>query len=159
MYCPGFEFQQRTEFSESVEITNKIKPCNRIYYSNVYWRLNMFRAAHRSSSGALNYLQPLVYIHMWLPAVVKSEWEMDKRRWAVCRSKHVEPSINVGIINSITRFHLVGYFYWFILRCTDPCILTLRLLMSYIYIYIYIYIYAAPILDVSRSHTTTHHSR
>jgi len=35
--------------------------------------------------------------------------------------------------------------------------LTLRLLMSYIYIYIYIY--GAPILDVSRSHTTTHHSR
>ena len=32
--------------------------------------------------------------------------------------------------------------------------LTLRLLMSYIYIYIY----GAPILDVSRSHTTTHHS-
>ena len=32
-------------------------------------------------------------------------------------------------------------------------LLTLRLLMSYIYIY------GAPILDVSRSHTTTHHSR
>ena len=38
-------------------------------------------------------------------------------------------------------------------------LLILRLLMSYIYIYIYIYIYGAPILDVSRSHTTTHHSR
>jgi hypothetical protein len=35
--------------------------------------------------------------------------------------------------------------------------LTLRLLMAYIYIYIYIY--GTPILDVSRSHTTTHHSR
>ena len=34
-------------------------------------------------------------------------------------------------------------------------LLTFRLLMSYIYIYIYI----APILDVSRSHTTTQHSR
>ena len=33
--------------------------------------------------------------------------------------------------------------------------LTLRLLMSYIYIYIY----GVPILDVSRSHTMTHHSR
>jgi hypothetical protein len=33
--------------------------------------------------------------------------------------------------------------------------LTLRLLMSYVYIYIY----GAPILDVSRSHTTTYHSR
>ena len=37
--------------------------------------------------------------------------------------------------------------------------LTLRQLMFYIYIYIYIYIYGAPILDVSRSHTTTQHSR
>ena len=36
--------------------------------------------------------------------------------------------------------------------------LTFMLPMSYIYIYIYIYIYGAPILDVSRSHTT-HHSR
>ena len=36
--------------------------------------------------------------------------------------------------------------------------LTLRRLMSYIYIYIYIYIYGAPILDVSRSHTTTQQS-
>ena len=27
------------------------------------------------------------------------------------------------------------------------------------HIYIYIYIYGAPILDVSRSHTTTQHSR
>jgi hypothetical protein len=34
-------------------------------------------------------------------------------------------------------------------------LLTLRLLM----LYIYIYIYGAPILDVSRSHTTTQHSR
>ena len=36
-----------------------------------------------------------------------------------------------------------------------PLLLTLRRLMSYIYIYIY----GAPILDVSRSHTTTQHSR
>ena len=38
-------------------------------------------------------------------------------------------------------------------------LLTFRRLVSYIYIYIYIYIYGAPILDVSRSHTTTQHSR
>jgi hypothetical protein len=30
-----------------------MQPCNRIYYSTVHWRLNMFRAAHRSLSGAL----------------------------------------------------------------------------------------------------------
>jgi hypothetical protein len=37
----------------SVEITNKMQSCNRIYYSTVHWRLNMFRAAYRSPSGAL----------------------------------------------------------------------------------------------------------
>ena len=26
----------------------------------------------------------------------------------MCRSKHVEPSKNLGIINSITKLHLVG---------------------------------------------------
>ena len=42
-----------TLFSDSVEITNKMQLCNRIYHSTVHWRLNMFRAAYRSSSGAL----------------------------------------------------------------------------------------------------------
>jgi len=37
----------------SVEITNKMQLCNRIYYSTVHWRLNMFRAAYHSSSEAL----------------------------------------------------------------------------------------------------------
>ena len=40
----------------------------------------------------------------------------------MCRSKHVELSINFGITNSITRLHLVLYFYGFILRCTNPWI-------------------------------------
>jgi hypothetical protein len=31
--------------------------------------------------------------------------------------------MNGGIINSITRLHLVGYFYWVILRCTNQWIL------------------------------------
>jgi hypothetical protein len=35
------------------QITNKMQLCDRIYYSTVYWRLNMFRAAYRSSSRAL----------------------------------------------------------------------------------------------------------
>jgi hypothetical protein len=48
---------------KSVEITNKMQPCNRIYYSNVYWRLNIFRAAHRSLSGALNCTCSLWFIY------------------------------------------------------------------------------------------------
>jgi hypothetical protein len=53
-----------------------MRPCNSIYYSKVYWMLDMFLTAYRSSSGALNYLLPLVYIHMWWPAVVKSEFPL-----------------------------------------------------------------------------------
>jgi len=114
-----------------VEITNKMQLCNRIYYSNVYWRLNMFRAPHRSSSGALNCICSLWFTYcnkvkdllpyfsmytFYLIAVRKPEAANTVRSswwWKVCRSKHVEASINTGIINSITRLHLVRYFYWF----------------------------------------------
>jgi len=37
--------------------------CNRIYYFKVYWRLNMFRAAHRSSSGSRNCVCSLWFIY------------------------------------------------------------------------------------------------
>jgi hypothetical protein len=43
--------------------TNKMRLCNSIYYSKVYWRLNMFRAAHRSSSGALNCICSLWFMY------------------------------------------------------------------------------------------------
>ena len=86
---------------DSYEITNKMQPCIRIYYSTVHWRHNMFRGAYRSSSGALT-----VFAASGLHTV--------------CRSRHVESAMNGGIINSNTQLHLVGYFYWVILRCTDP---------------------------------------
>jgi len=62
----------------------------------------------------------------------------------MCVCSHPDPSADwravrvVGIV-MVTYIHA-----WY---------LTLRLLMAYIYIY------GAPILDVSRSHTTTHHSQ
>jgi len=39
-----------------------MQPCNRIYYSKVYYRLNMFRAAYRSLSGAPNCVCSLWFI-------------------------------------------------------------------------------------------------
>ena len=43
--------------------------------------------------------------------------------------------MNGGIINSIIRLHLVGYFYWVILRCTYPWILNLKVyLLTYLLI-------------------------
>ena len=55
--------QQSACSYESVEITNKMQPCNRIYYSNIYWRLNMFRAAHHPSTGAQNGVCSLWFAH------------------------------------------------------------------------------------------------
>jgi hypothetical protein len=49
-----YNIYKKSDLIESVEITNKMQPCNWIYFSNVYWSLTMFWAAHRSSSGALN---------------------------------------------------------------------------------------------------------
>ena len=122
----------------SVEIANKMQPCNRIYYSSVYWKLTMFRAAYRSSSGAPNCIcslwftytcgdRPLsslsgkfptqtwqrpVTTYVCKPEAANTVWS--SWWWAVCPSKHGELSVNAGIINSITRLHLVGYFYWYI---------------------------------------------
>jgi len=59
------------------EITNRMQPCTRIYYSNVYQLLNMFQVTHRSSSGAQNCNCSLwFYIHLWVPAAVMAEWEL-----------------------------------------------------------------------------------
>jgi len=112
-----------------------MQPCNRIYYSTVHWRLNMFRATHRSSSGALTvFAESALHTHVvtgrshvlschvmtWLRPVTTCVCKPEAANsqsswwWAVCRSKHLEPSMNGGIINSITRLHLVGYFYWVI---------------------------------------------
>jgi len=136
-----------------------MQPCNRIYYSKVFWGLNMFRAAHRSSSGASNCIYSLWFIYtcgdrplsrlggnrvstqpgqqpvttcvykpedvnrvptqpgqrpvtqcVYKPEAVNTVWS--SWWWTVCLSKHVEPSKNFGIINSITKLHLVGCFYW-----------------------------------------------
>jgi len=155
------------------------------------------QAQHVSSSIPLIirssklYLQPLVYIPMWWPVVVRVGWELPPSLtttdnfvyilyivmtmyniyeifyliavykpeaantvwsswwWAVCRSKHVEPSTNCGIINSITRLHLAGCFYWFILRCTDPWILNL-LICTLGDLAMHYPVYTARLLDCRR---------
>ena len=47
-------------------------------------------------------------------AILGSWW------WAVCRPKHVWASCKYGIINFDTMLHLVGFFIWIELWCTDP---------------------------------------
>jgi hypothetical protein len=60
LWSPGLKFRDSTSFPQ--RNTNQMQLCNRIYYSKVYWRLKMFRAAHRSSSGALNCICSLWFI-------------------------------------------------------------------------------------------------
>jgi hypothetical protein len=132
--------QNHENYDKSVEITNKMQTCNRIYYSKIYWKLNMFPAAYRSSSGAPNCICSLWFIYScgdrpvsmlsgklvptkpgqrlvttWVnkPEAANTVWS--SWWWAVCRSKHIEHSINFGRINSVTSLHLVGHFYWFII--------------------------------------------
>jgi hypothetical protein len=63
---------------ESVEITNKMQPCNRIY-SKVFWRFNMFRAAHRLSSGALNCISSLWFWFLMMSGVpLETCWAFNK---------------------------------------------------------------------------------
>ena len=63
----------------------------------------------------------------------------------------------LGVVESYFAFLVTNMECDIVLAFHSAHTLTLRLLMSYIYIYIYVY--GAHILDVSRSHTTTQHSR
>jgi hypothetical protein len=89
-----------------------MQPRHRICYFK-----NLLKAQHVSSGIPLiNWVptqpeQRPVTTWVYKPKATNTVWS--SWWWAVCRSKHVEPSINFGIINSITGLHLVGYFYWF----------------------------------------------
>jgi hypothetical protein len=85
--------------------TNNIQLCNRIYYSKFYWRLNMFRAAHRSSSGWIldNSRSPHGHINQRLQIQFRTP---DDERCAARNMLKLQK--NFGIINSITKLHLVG---------------------------------------------------
>jgi hypothetical protein len=125
--------------------------CNNfsVYYPDVCLQLNMFRPFSRPSSGA-RWLQ-------WQPLVLPS-YRGDSRAVFVIRPagrspytyvnhrlqiqlellmmsgmplEHVKPSMNGGIINSITILHLVSNFSWDILRYTDPWILKNECLCSH----------------------------
>ena len=84
---------------------------------------------------------------LWHKPLSCAQWKTPDKGQRNC-PKHVE-------IHSKTKFEklvpLVGFIIRNLTRCTVTWTLTLRRLMSYIY--------GAPILDVSRSHTTTQHSR
>jgi hypothetical protein len=73
--------------------TNNMQLCNRIYYSKVF-----LKTQHVSSGTPLIirssklYLQPLVYMPVWWPAVAKAEWEMDGKVGSHNETSFVSPS-------------------------------------------------------------------
>jgi len=105
--------------------TNKMQFCNRIYYFKVYWTCFERHTAHHQELKTV-FAACSLYVHVvtgryqsWVgkfffpvttwaykPEAANTVWS--SWWWAVCHSKHVEPSINFGIINSITKLHLVG---------------------------------------------------
>ena len=140
-------FYLETALHVSGGTTTHHQECKQLYLQHLVFATPfLFPAAIASLLASSQYnlydIYLLLCVHCWTPD--------DGQR---NRPKHVELySKN----KSEKLVHLVG----FIIRtyhdarsseCQIPCILTLRLLMSYIY--------GAPILDVSRSHTTTQHSR
>jgi len=57
-----------------------MQPCNRIYYSTVHWRLNMFRVAYRSSSGAVTVLAASG-LHMHVVTSHSQVWVGTPTQW------------------------------------------------------------------------------
>jgi len=93
---------------------------------------------------------PLIYVETLTEQEIISNKYITLRHIFYCKKRNgfYNISENVVYAQANTIFHLVeSRKHLFYLT------LTLRLLM------LYIYIYGATILDVSRSHTTTHHSR
>ena len=108
-----------------------MQPCNRIYYSTVHWRLNMLRAAYRSSSGA-----PTVFVASGLHTHVVTGRSQVPLRLDYGRSPHAYVNQRLQIRLELLmmsgmpleaswalnerwnnkfyyKMHLVGYFYWF----------------------------------------------
>jgi hypothetical protein len=123
-----------------------MQPCNRIYYSKIYWILNMFRAAHCSSSGAPNCICSLLFIYTCgdrplsrlngnsIPTQFSLSLD-NGRSPHVCTNKRLQIQFRAPdderyvaetcwAFNkfwnnkSITRWHLVVYFYWLIFNDT-----------------------------------------
>jgi len=64
-----------------------MQPSNRIYYFKIYWRLNMFRAAYRSSSGAQLFSASGLYTHVVTgrcPGWVETGWPVPTQPGQPC---------------------------------------------------------------------------
>jgi hypothetical protein len=153
-----------------------MQPCNRIHYSKIYWRINMFRAhtAHHQDLQT-EFAASGLYTHV----VTGSCPGWVETRGCKCGLEllmiSAMPLETCWAFNKFwnDKFYLQGCIllvaFIIISRCTDSRTSTFSKLNILVFKYYLIhtltlrwlmsYIYGAPILDVSRSHTTTQHSR
>jgi len=110
-----------------------------------------YRLCWQLSSRSICFCSTVVSKHLWHIPLLCAQWKTPDDGQRKC-PKQVE-------FHSKNKFEKLVHMVGFILRNSTSTfslhvlatVLTFRLLMSYVY--------GAPILDVSRSHTTTQHSR
>ena len=98
---------------------------NRIYYFKIYWRLNMFRAAHRSSSGALNCICSLWFIYPCgdqpLPRL-SGKWEISHSNLATAghhMGNMVKPEAATAVIELLMMGGKTPETCWAVNKCQD----------------------------------------
>jgi len=139
----------RHEASEHTK-AHKARRYTVTWYSPKYTRVTFWKDRRKLNFDQVATKYGYSQLHMHKP----DENQISKQRNPIGRSMTtVSAALSPRSILQPPSF----YFALVSARKEIRCVLTLRRLMSFIYIYIYIY--AAPILDVSRSHTTTQHSR
>ena len=137
----------------------KVKDSSKYYMNNGYFT---WRPINISDHVSLNpYNEKRFRQAICTSAVIQRHTPASPNEWATrtvgngqCQRCYWPAGLSVS---PTVLFALMHAQTWKQILYKRPRSLTLRRLMSYIYIYIYIY--GAPILDVSRSHTTTQHSR
>jgi hypothetical protein len=91
-----------------------MQTCNRIY-SKIYWRLNMFRAAYRSSSGASNCILEPKHVALNVSLTVK----LDMFDWK--KNLHfVWQRLNIDLINKL-HFYTGRNKIWTVLHFLVKC--------------------------------------
>ena len=135
---------------------------------HITWYTDVSKCIGREFSVCRNSVWNATYVKYqnsvgsWISTILDQREDlMSWPKYFVC-SKERKPALQFNPLNAELNpicylLALLGVHHFLHVSRIGVKSLTLRLLMSYIYIYIYIY--GAPILHVSRSHTTTHHSR
>ena len=128
------------------------------------WKSRRHTKSCDVTAGVQQYrrVRPVVSFTVDFQFVSANDWCFYKQNYTDCIKKYTSECecfnpLNAELNPICYLLALLGAHHFLHVSRIRVKSLPLRLLMSYIYIYIYIY--GAPIPYVSRSHTTTQHSR